>query len=103
MADVSKIKKLSRLGTPPAAEEASRNLAAPETAPAPPAVVGALDVENYRRRDGRASRKTNRVLAFATRVSPEFDQRIRDIADRDGLKLVEVLELALEAYEAQRK
>jgi hypothetical protein len=36
-------------------------------------------------------------------VSWEFDDKLRRIAQRDGLKLVEVLERALEAYEAARK
>lgn len=44
-------------------------------------------------------RRTNRTLQFSTRVTPEFDERIRAIARRDGLLLVEVLERALEAYE----
>ena len=101
MADVSKLKKASRLGPPPAAEEASANLAAPEIAPAPAAMTAA--VGQYRRRDMRSARKTNRTLPFATRVSPEFDERIRAIAERDGLLLVEVMERALDAYEAQRR
>jgi hypothetical protein len=42
-------------------------------------------------------------MQFATRVSPEFDERIRQIAMRDGMLLVEVLERALDAYEANRK
>jgi hypothetical protein len=95
MADMTKLKRASRLGTPPSAEEASQNLTAPEVAPADP-------VKSYHRRDGRAARRTNRTLPFATRVSAEFDDRIRDIAERDGLKLVEVLEQALEAYEARK-
>jgi hypothetical protein len=98
MADVSKLKKAGRLGPPPAADEASANLAAPEVAPAPTAPAPAP----YRRRDGRSARRTNRTLTFATRVTPEFDERLRDIAERDGLMLVEVMERALEAYEAQR-
>jgi hypothetical protein len=40
---------------------------------------------------------------LATRVSLEFDDKLRRIAQRDGLKLVEVLERALEAYEESRK
>jgi hypothetical protein len=36
-------------------------------------------------------------------VSWEFDEKLRHIAQRDGLKLVEVLEQALEAYEKARK
>lgn len=99
MANVSKLKKLSRLGTPPAPEEASSNLTAPEVAPAGP--ERARSVDSYRRRDGRSMRRTGRTLAFATRVTPEFDERLREIADRDDLMLVEVLERALDAYESQ--
>jgi predicted transcriptional regulator len=35
-------------------------------------------------------------------VSPEFDDRLRTIAERDRKLLVEVLEEALEAYENSR-
>ncbi|CAE6855666.1 hypothetical protein R75465_07397 [Paraburkholderia aspalathi] len=103
MADVSKLKQnhARRLGPPPAVDEASNNLIAPEIAPAPVAALQAA-ADTYRRRDGRTLRKTNRTLAFATRVSPEFDERIRDIAERDGLLLVEVMERALDAYENQK-
>ena len=48
-------------------------------------------------------RRTNRTIAFATRVTAEWDERIRDIAERDGLRLVEVLERALDAYEHGRR
>ena len=65
----------------------------PEQQPEPPRA----------RRDGRTLRRTNRTIAFATRVSAEWDDRIRDIAERDGLKLVEVLEKALDAYEHGRR
>lgn len=80
-------------------EEASPNLQAPEIAPQPVAATS----EPYHRKDARSARKTNRTLPFATRVSPEFDARLRDVAERDGLKLVELLERALEAYEVQHK
>ena len=90
MANLSKLK--SKLGTPPSLDEASPNLNAPELAPV------AQDVKV--RRDGRSARRTNRTMPFATRISPEFDERLRDIAARDGLLLVEVLERALDAYEA---
>jgi hypothetical protein len=96
MADLSKLKK-SKLGTPPSPDEASQNLTAPEVAPAAP------QAEPRARRDGRSARKTHRTLPFATRVSPDFDARLRDIAERDGLLLVEVLERALDAYEALKE
>jgi hypothetical protein len=54
------------------------------------------------RRDGRSARRSGRTLQFATRVSPEFDDRLRAIAERDHKLLVEVLEEALEAYEQSR-
>ena len=97
MADVSKLKQkpARRLGTPPAVDEASDNLTAPEVAPAPVAAT------TPRRRDGRSMRRTGRTVTFATRVSQEFDDRIRDIAEAKGLMLVEVLERALDAYERE--
>ena len=55
------------------------------------------------RRDGRSARRSGRTLQFATRVSPEFDNKLRVIAERDGKLLVEVLEEALEAYEHSRQ
>jgi len=53
--------------------------------------------------DGRTMRRSGRTVQFATRVSPEFDERIRQIATREGMLLVEVLECALDAYEASQK
>ena len=95
MANVSKLQKSrpSTLGEPPTLEEASANLAQPEAAPATQKGV----------MDGRTARRTNRTRQFATRVTPEWDERIRTIAQRDGLLLVEVLEKALDCYEAARK
>ena len=52
--------------------------------------------------DGRSMRRTNRIVQFATRVTPEFDRRMRAIAMEEGLLIVEVLERALDAYENQR-
>jgi hypothetical protein len=123
MADLSKLRRRNTLGAPPSLEEASQNLQAPEIAPVmePPAEVPrratvpsqepASTPENaipqlphqQRRIDGRSLRKTGRTIQLATRVSWEFDEKLRYIAQRDGLKLVEVLEQALEAYEEARK
>lgn len=97
MATFSKTRR-STLGTPPPIEEASQNLLAPETAPPSPEVF--QESPKLRPRiDGRSLRKSHRTVQFATRVTPEFDEHIRFVALRDGLKLVEVLEKALEAYE----
>jgi hypothetical protein len=124
MADLSKLKLKRRttLGAPPPLEEASQNLKAPEVAPVvapeetppraaltplrkPPAAGKGQERANDRheRIDGRGLRKTGRTVQFANRVSWEFDDKLRQIAQRDGLKLVEVLERGLEAYEATRK
>jgi hypothetical protein len=116
MANLSKLKRPNSLGAPPPLEEASQNLKASEIAPglpasAPvtplrkPATGGRPETENLPqgRVDGRSLRKSGRLIPFATRVSLEFDERLRNIAQRDGLLLVEVLEQGLEAYEAARK
>jgi hypothetical protein len=110
MADLTKLKRRSSLGEPPTPAEASGNLGAPETLPPPPpepappprmSVVrpAARGGEGGPRRDGRSARRSGRTLQFATRVTPEFDDRLRSIAERDGKLLVEVLEDALDAYE----
>jgi hypothetical protein len=123
MADLSKLKRRTTLGTPPSPAEASQNLHVPElaaageppaAAPLPAAPLASAPARlqeamvpqappHRRRLDGRSLRKTGRTLQLATRVSWEFDEKLRRIAQRDGLKLVEVLERALEAYEAARK
>lgn len=91
MADASKLKRRTGLGVPPPIEEASQNLQQPEIAKAP-----------VERIDGRTLRRSGRTIQLATRVSPEFDARLRHIAQQDGLLLVEVLERALDAYESAR-
>lgn len=110
MADASKLKGLRRsgLGSPPAANEARTDLD-PEMRlpPASEAVVvrderPALEPKPARL-DGRSMRRSGRTIQFATRVSPEFDDRIRRVAVRDGLLLVEVLERALDAYDTSSK
>lgn len=53
--------------------------------------------------DGRSARATGRTQQFATRVTSEFHDKLRAVADRDGLKLVEVLEEAVDAYERDRE
>ncbi|HQT65538.1 MAG: hypothetical protein B7Z75_13295 [Acidocella sp. 20-57-95] len=102
MADLSKFKKGRGLGAPPSLSEASQNLAAPEVAPTPQP-VSELKNTKARKIDGRTLRKTNRTVAFATRVTENFDNRVREIAEASGLKIVEVLEAALEAYDRGNK
>jgi hypothetical protein len=120
MANMGKLKRRSTLGAPPPPAEASPNLQAPETAPPTPGMPmperapisapatsprparSATAGQGPRLRDGRSARRTGRTVQFATRVSPEFDERVRLIAEREGILLVEVLERALAAYEAGR-
>lgn len=110
MADLRRLKRRNTLGAPPTPDEASRNLTAPEIAPVhqrPEKVVEAgksrQAIYDEGRIDGRTLRKTGRIVQFATRVSLDFDDRLRHIAQRDGIKLVEVLERALDAYESSRQ
>ena len=130
MADLSRLKRSSSLGQPPSLDEASSNLQSPEVAPlavVPPSVAtlprakaepaAAITPQKSQqaaapavpssptpavRLDGRSLRRSGRTMTFATKVTPEFDTRLREIAQRDGLLFVEVLERALDAYEKTR-
>jgi hypothetical protein len=113
MADASKLKNLRRgsLGAPPPIDEARTDVTAASQPQHEPPLVGVTnaqpplaDAEPIRpaRLDGRTMRRSGRTIQFATRVSPEFDERIRQIAFRDKMLLVEVLEHALDAYEKLR-
>ena len=105
MADASKLRGMRRggLGAPPSLDEARMDLAAqpPSTREWPPAAtkraLGPPEaaVALHARLDGRTMRRSGRTVQFATRVSPAFDSRIREIAMRDSMLLVEVLERAL--------
>lgn len=91
---LEKLKNKNRFGSPPSEKEASNNLSAPEIAP------GDTDMNAaYQKVDGRTLRKTGRSIQFATRVSEDFDIRLRKIAQQENLLLVQVLEKALKEYE----
>jgi len=53
--------------------------------------------------DGRTLKATGRNQQFATRVTKEWHEKVKGIAERDGLMLVEVLERAVDAYERERE
>ena len=55
------------------------NLTAPEVAPVarPAAANPPPQAPAVKKIDGRSARKTNRTVQFATRVTPEWDARIR--------------------------
>lgn len=84
MANFGSIKK-SKLGAPPPVEDIKGNINQPEVAPT----------------DGR-NKKTGRTYQLSTRVHPDFYFRLREIAARDRLKMVEVLEEAMDLYEKQK-
>lgn len=100
MADLSRLKKRNTLGEPPTIEEASQNLSSPEVAPV---VTPPLDdkpgAPGTARIDGRSLRRTNRTVQFATKVTPEYDEKFRSIAAQDGLDFCVLLEKMLSAYE----
>jgi hypothetical protein len=112
MADLSRLKRRSTLGAPPPPAEASSNLEAAEVVqPAPhpvlratePSIIPSSAGQGRRLRDGRSARRTGRTVQFATRVTPDFDERFRAIAERDRLLHVELLEKSLAAYESARR
>ena len=85
-----------RFGAPPALDDTSGILEAPEVAPAAPAPPSVPSA-------GRKTRKkTGRTVLFSTRVSAEFDSEFRATAERDNLLLTRLLELSFDAYRKQR-
>lgn len=99
MTDFSALRrKKSTLGSAPTMEEASTNLDAPEFAPAPPPAPVARLVEMPTRVDRRTLRRTGRVVQFATRVTPDFDEQFRALAERERLTIAELLEKMLATY-----
>jgi hypothetical protein len=85
MANFNNIKK-NKLGTPPSVEDIKGNINQPEVAPI----------------DGR-NKKTGRTYQLSTRVHPDFYFKLREIAARDRLKMVQVLEEAMELYEQKKQ
>jgi hypothetical protein len=43
-------------------------------------------------------RRSRRIIPLSTRVTPEFDQLLRETAAREGVQFIDVLERALMAY-----
>ena len=94
---MTKLKKprKSRFGeAPPLEEDVHGILNAPETAP----LRAATD-----RVDGRSLRATGRTEQFATRVAPEWKERLNRLAKETGLRYVEILEKALDEFERTRQ
>jgi hypothetical protein len=90
MADAEKLKKRkSNLPYPPPYNEVSENIH-PQSG-----------ITDYERIDGRSLRRTGRTVQFNTRVTPAFDMKLREIAQKEGITLSEVLEKSLVCYEKQ--
>jgi hypothetical protein len=53
---------------------------------------------SFGRRDGRYLTRTNRTIYFGTKVTPEFDETIRQLAHEKGRLITEMLEEFLVAY-----
>jgi hypothetical protein len=43
-------------------------------------------------------RRSRRIIPLSTRVTPEFDQLLRETAAREGVQFIDILERALQAY-----
>lgn len=106
MADASKLKRKSSLGSPPSEAEASPNLHEPEmppTSPSSPLFPLTPATPYVRAFDGRSLRRTHRTLQLNLKVTPQFDALLREIAHREKRLLAEVLEKALFQYEENNK
>jgi hypothetical protein len=86
-----------RFGAPPALDDTTGILAAPEVAPAAPEPRSAAASAGRKTR-----KKTGRTVLFSTRVSAEFDREFRATAERDNLLLTRLLELSFDAYRKQK-
>lgn len=95
MANASKLKSLKKtLGQAPSEAEASNNIYEPET------ILESKLPEHpsQTRLDGRSLRRSGRTVRFATTVTPTFDMQVRQIAQKEHILIVEVLEKALQQY-----
>lgn len=63
---------------------------------------GCVKEPEYSKIDGRSMNKSGRVYQLGTRVRKEFLEKLKRIAYEEGLKMVEVLEQALECYDERR-
>jgi hypothetical protein len=100
MADASKLKR--GLGTPPAPDEARTDLV-PEPASDEPTPGPSAGTAPTQRIDARSLRRSGRTVHFATKVTPTFDNRVRQIAAETGKMLTEILEEALQAWEREHR
>lgn len=60
-------------------------------------------VRSSKERIIRGSRRSPRVVFFATKTTPEFDALLRQEAHKEGYSLAEMLEKYQEAYEERKR
>ena len=99
MADASRLR--SGLGTPPARDEARTDLIPQPTPATEPTRRPIACTVPTQRIDARTLRRSGRTVHFATKVTPDFDNRMRQIAADTGKMLTEILEEALDAWERE--
>jgi hypothetical protein len=92
MVDTSALKRSKKTRiTPPSPDEVGQNTR-PNASPSPEAL--------HPPRAGNIGRRSDRILQLNLRVSPAFDTKLRELAARERCTFAEVLERALNAYEA---
>src|SRR4051812_34596382 len=57
-----------------------------------------IEIPYSRKYTPRYTKRTGRVVQFATRVTAEFDKQIRDIVKKKNIHLAEVLEEMMSTY-----
>jgi len=92
---VKKKSSRSPLGavTPPKAEDIKNNLAEPEHAPAISPVVATK----------KKKARSNRTVPFTTKITPDFDSDLRQIAFDHKKTLGEILEMAFYEWKKANK
>lgn len=83
MADFSTLKKKSKLGEPPKAEDIKNNLE---------------KLESFDYIDGRTLRKTGRTHQLATRVTVDFYNMVKKMAFDEKITIAELLEKSVYEY-----
>ena len=97
-AELRKKTAVKRFGQPPTEPTANMVPEQPE-----PVVDPALEIPVPQRIDGRSLRRTGRTVGFSTKVTEDWDYRLKTYAGRHNLLIVQVLEKALDALEREEK
>jgi hypothetical protein len=67
------------------------------------AEVAKAEAAKFEKVDGRSLRKTGRTHPFSTHIKRETHNEMKRIVARDGITIGELIEKAIEAYEAARR